>query len=399
MTSRLSPLIKRLLPLYGASFFQSFVLWYAIEKLFMVSIGFNSTTIGLMIAVYSIMILLSETPSGILADRWSRKGVLIIASILLALSSLIGGLSTNIPMYLLCAALWGVYNAMASGTYQSVIYDTLLEEQGHAKNYKKLYGLSDVAGGAGLVVSSLAGGLVVVLLGQRAAFFLTIPALLISVILLWWFKEPRLHKAEVSEPIKQHVAQTFAAILKQPSLRPILLGIMLLSLTASTILEFSQLWYIAIAVPLIFYGPINAIVLLSFSLSGFFAKFATSLRANLIFLGLCIISMITLIISRNIIALVASFLLLSTSIFIVRITLEHQFHDYLPSKIRAGAASAISTLSRIIIIPFILFFGFAAEQYTVFNATYFMLFIFLFGVVASIIALRRPISKTTIVTN
>ncbi len=40
---------RRLLPLYVAAFLQGFVLWYAVEKLFMRSIGFDDAGIGLMI--------------------------------------------------------------------------------------------------------------------------------------------------------------------------------------------------------------------------------------------------------------------------------------------------------------------------------------------------------------
>src|SRR5438552_2731491 len=100
---------KRLLPLYISAFFQSFVLWYTIEKLFMRSIGFDNTAIGFMVAVYSAVMLMVDTPSGILADRWSRKGVLMLASISLGLSALAGGLSHGISLYLVCAVLWGIF--------------------------------------------------------------------------------------------------------------------------------------------------------------------------------------------------------------------------------------------------------------------------------------------------
>jgi hypothetical protein len=41
---------KRFVPLYIAAFFQSFVLWYSIEKLFMRTIGFNNAGIGIIVA-------------------------------------------------------------------------------------------------------------------------------------------------------------------------------------------------------------------------------------------------------------------------------------------------------------------------------------------------------------
>ena len=69
---------RRLAPLYAAVFLQGLVLWVPIEKLFMTSIGFDAAGVGLMAAVYAAVVPFFELPSGILADRWSRRGVLIL---------------------------------------------------------------------------------------------------------------------------------------------------------------------------------------------------------------------------------------------------------------------------------------------------------------------------------
>ncbi len=52
---------RRLLPLYVAAFFEGVILWYAIERLFMTSIGFTYATVGVMIAAYSAMIAGRDT--------------------------------------------------------------------------------------------------------------------------------------------------------------------------------------------------------------------------------------------------------------------------------------------------------------------------------------------------
>ncbi len=114
---------KRLTPLYIAAFMHGFVLWYAVEKLFMKTIGFDDASIGFMIAFYSALMLIFETPSGILADRWSRKGVLILASISLAFSTFVGGVSHGAVIYIISQGLWGLFFALYSGTYESIVYD------------------------------------------------------------------------------------------------------------------------------------------------------------------------------------------------------------------------------------------------------------------------------------
>jgi MFS family permease len=89
--ARSDVLRRRLTPLYAAAFLQNLALWVPIEKLFMTTIGFNAASVGAMAAVYAVVVPVMEVPSGVLADRWSRRGVLILASIAGVLSVLVGG--------------------------------------------------------------------------------------------------------------------------------------------------------------------------------------------------------------------------------------------------------------------------------------------------------------------
>src|ERR1700712_1722666 len=99
---------RRLLPLHVAVFLQGFLLWVPVEKLFQTSIGFDAADVGLMAAAYAALGAVLELPSGMLADRWSRRGVLIVASLALAASSLIGGLSHDVATYIAGAMVLGV---------------------------------------------------------------------------------------------------------------------------------------------------------------------------------------------------------------------------------------------------------------------------------------------------
>jgi MFS family permease len=90
-----------------------------------------------MSAAYAAFVPIVEIPSGILADRWSRRGVLVVASTALALCALVGGLSHDVPTYILAALVLGVHFAMYSGTMDSVIYDTVLEETGSSGAFER----------------------------------------------------------------------------------------------------------------------------------------------------------------------------------------------------------------------------------------------------------------------
>src|SRR5690348_1134527 len=105
---------RRLRPLAAGIALQNLLLWLPVEKLFMTDIGFDAAAIGVIAAIYAGVTPLLEVPFGVLADRWSRTGVLVLATVALAASSLVGGLSNSPAMYAVAAVLLGVFFALDS---------------------------------------------------------------------------------------------------------------------------------------------------------------------------------------------------------------------------------------------------------------------------------------------
>jgi MFS family permease len=188
-------LARRLRPLQIGAGLQSFMLWVPVEKLFQTQIGFDAAAIAVMAAAYAAIVPLLEVPSGILADRWSRSGILIIASAAAAASALVGGLSHNVATYIVAALILGVYFAMNSGTIDSVVYDTVMEETGSADLYEHWIGRVRMVESAAFTTSALGGGLLADAASPRLTYFLTVPYVLASIIAFGRFREPRLHRA------------------------------------------------------------------------------------------------------------------------------------------------------------------------------------------------------------
>lgn len=167
---------RRLRPIYVTAFLQSVALWVPIEKLFMTDIGFDNGSVAVMAAAYAAVVPLLEVPSGILADRWSRRGVVLLAQAAMIVSVVVGGLSPNVGMYIVAALFLGVFFAMQSGTFESIAYDTVVEETGDSAMFERTIGRIRFVESAGLVVSALAGGLLAEVVPLRATYFITAPA-------------------------------------------------------------------------------------------------------------------------------------------------------------------------------------------------------------------------------
>lgn len=370
---------RRFVPLYIATAAQDFVLWYAIEKLFMRSIGFNDAQIALAAIIVSSFMILLQVPSGIWADRWSRKGVLIIASFTMIASTLVGGLSHSIESYFICAALWGTFYGLYLGTYDSIVYDTLIEETGHSDDFEHYYGRLRIYQSLLLIGSALLSGIIGSTFGLRATYFLSIPVMLIGIVALIKFREPQLHKNGTKSALLKHSRETLKAVLKKGPVFWIVFSLILMQIGERTIFEFYQLWFLALALPVMFFGQGSALMMSSISVSGLAAK---RIKTSIAKVGLLSILMIilSLALTRHITYLVIIAQASLLAIFMVLdILLNHKIHDLLPSKIRTGASSTIGTIAQIIFLPIAYLFGWLSKTYSIFQASYLVILIACLG--------------------
>lgn len=382
MFKRMNPMTRRLLPLYIAAFFQGIPFWYAIEKLFMLDIGFNTASIGLMVAIMSVVMLVVETPSGILADRWSRKGVMMLGALMLFISGLLGALSYNQPIYILSTVFWGIYGALYSGTYDAVIYDTTMEEHGSSKLFQNHLGRFKAVEGAAFVVGAFGGGLIASVLSIRQTYILSLPFILFALYFLWKFREPQIHKAEVTEPVFKHIGQTFAAVLKKPVLLPVVVATVGFAVLQDTIFELSQLWFIAAGAPLAMYGLFSAAVFSSWSTGGLLATRIKSKSATLVLMGTILVCISGLITTKDYKIILGAQFILAMGLVALSVILAKKMHDELPSRLRAGSASVVGTLARAMIIPLSLLFTGLAYRQNIFTATYLLLGIAVVAIIA-----------------
>lgn len=372
---QMKALNKRLVPLYVSAFFHSFVLWYTIEKLFMRSIGFDNTDIGFMVALYSVVMLTVEIPSGILADRWSRKGVLMVASMCLSLSSLVGGLSHGIGSYLVSAVLWGSFYACYSGMYETIIYDCIVEVAPRSRSFDRLYGRVQLFDSIALILSGLAGAAVAATVNPRVAYFLTVPLSLIPIAALVRFKEPILHRQHAVISMRRQLSATIQAIVSNRFLFPVVMVLVLRSTLFYCIAEFAQLWLLALHTHAAYFGMASAALLSSLGIGGILVnrlRLDRYIRMGMV-LAVILLAGLGIIFFRSTPTIVASQAIFASGLICVYIVFSRILHDNLGSSIRAGAASATSTAGRLLIIPIALLIGYVSQKFTIYKAAYIFL--------------------------
>jgi MFS family permease len=360
-----SSLHRRLLPLHAAAFLQGFMLWPPVEKLFMTEIGFDPAAVGVMAAAYAALVPLVEVPSGILADRWSRRGVLVVASIAVAACALLGALADSVPGYLLSALALAVNFAMYSGTMDAVVYDTVLEETCDSAAFERRIGRVRLVESVALVSSSLLGGWVAGLTSTRLTYVLTVPFAALSILAYLRFREPQLHRAAEPEPLGRHLAVTYRTLTRR--LLPVVTLAVLGSLVLQLVFEFGPLWLVALAAPAVMYGPYWAGLTSTLGLGGLLAG-RVALDRPPVAAGTAVVmvaSSAMLAASDDLLAVIAAQVTLALTVAVAGIHVTRLLHDAVPSSVRSGVASGVGALSWIAFLPVALVVGLLADRHGV----------------------------------
>jgi predicted MFS family arabinose efflux permease len=389
---------SRLRPLRLAMFVSGIAPWVPVEKVFMTQLGFTPALVATMAAAYAAVVPVLEIPSGILADRWSRRGVLMLASGAALLSVLVGALSTGVVSYIVSAMILGVFFALQSGTVDSIVYDTLLEETGTADGYQKHFGRIQMWNSAALTGSALLGGVIAGLTTPRMAYLITVPFAAAGLVLLLRFREPTLHRQAARTGMRQHLIAMWRAVAGRPRVAVIILASVLAGATMQMVFEFGPLWLLAAGVATVVFGPYTAGLTATLGLGGVLAarlNLGRPAQAAAVTVALAAGSL-TLAVGTSGWLVIAAQIMLTALLATIGIHLSQLLHDAVPSDMRTGVASGVSTLSWLTFLPCSLLFGAVSRHGGIHAAGWIVLALLtIAGLALAGLAVHPPAARTT----
>ena len=107
--------------------------------------GLSDAQISALFAVWSVVGLLAEVPTGALADRFSPRLALMAAGLLQAAGYAVWLLLPGFAGYAAGFVLWGIGGSLVSGSFEALLYDGLVEH-GSADQFARVLGWCRGAG-------------------------------------------------------------------------------------------------------------------------------------------------------------------------------------------------------------------------------------------------------------
>jgi len=199
--------------------------------------------------------LLSEIPSGILADKWRRKKTLFLSQIFLIINITIVMVSSKFVWFLIAQIFSAFWVAFYSGSAIAFIYDSLKELK-MIEKYEQIHGRAILFSAiAGALAASIGG----ILYSQNAylPFMATAIFATLSLIIILMFVEPKYYKKK-EQSWKMHFMESLRMAFKQDNISYVLVLASMIIFTVSHIFHYAQIYFKEINVPIIFFGFIYA---------------------------------------------------------------------------------------------------------------------------------------------
>ena len=169
--------------------------------------GFSLVQIGFAETVFHIASLTFEIPSGMLADIYGRKKMLIASQVLGALACTIMAISNGFPLVCVAMACTAIGYNFESGSEEALIYDSLKSVNRQGK-YERISSNQMIIYRLGGAISTLCAGLSL-FMGYQLAYAISAVTHLVVLVLTFGLVEVKITSEDVgNERTKCHSSDT-----------------------------------------------------------------------------------------------------------------------------------------------------------------------------------------------
>ncbi|MDR1330058.1 MAG: MFS transporter [Oscillospiraceae bacterium] len=243
---------------YWISFFHSLIPAYVIERLFNFQRGMNVQTIVYAEIIYAFTVTVFEIPSGIMADSFGRKRMLVISGVLAAAELLLVLFAHSFLQFAAAIFLAGVSTAFSSGSENALLYDSLLHE-GRQDDFEKLLGRLSAVDFIGSTAAALGGGVLANFFDYEFNYIISIFSMCTAAAVALTLKEPPVLTKSESEisGAARYAKQAVSVFRSQPTVLLFCLTGAVLGACMTYLDEFWQVVSDNVGIPVMLFGAIG----------------------------------------------------------------------------------------------------------------------------------------------
>ena len=161
--------------------------------------GLGPAEISALFVIWSVSSVIVEVPTGVLADRVSRRKLLVAGPLITASGFALWTVAPSFVAFAAGFVLWALGGALRSGTTQALVYDELNRLR-RSQDYARLTGLMRAAGAIGVIGGTAAAAPLFAWGGYDAAGAASVVACVLCSVMSAMLPEGREAAADPPEP-------------------------------------------------------------------------------------------------------------------------------------------------------------------------------------------------------
>jgi len=345
-------------------FFQGLIPAYVIERLFWAQRGITVEQVIYCEIAYGIAVTVLEMPTGILADKWSRKGLLVFHSVLSCLEFFALIYAREFWHFALICFMAGVATSAWSGSENALLYDSLAMA-GRQEEFEMHLGRVNAVDLASGMIAALSGGVLAGRYGLELNYWISAGSVALGLIATLALVEPGVRaKTECQVGMREHVSKSLAFLRSRYDVARVVVTGMVLGALITYPDEFWQISLNQASVPVTYFGVFFVVAYLGRILGNTMAfRILKSVSHD------TLLTMVTASMALGFGAMtlpgaagIAALALVSTVYGLVEPAVSGYLHHRVDSRIRATADSFQSLGRRGISMVVGLAFGFASRS-------------------------------------
>ncbi len=321
--------------------------------------------INILFAIWVATALIAEIPTGIIADRYSRKTLLVVAQLLKGLAYFCWLVSPHFVGFAVGFVLSGVGYALESGALQAFIYDELSAKNAQ-KQYAKILTLTTTAAYLGMFV---AYGVVTMLISHKINYALLLIVSfgmnLVAAGIMAAIPHVKQTHEETPKKHLQLLAEAGRFVIARPLVWRIVLWLGVIMGLRSWFEEYMPLHYRTASVPTRWIPVALMCGLALYISTNWIAHRLTATRAfmrTMLYIASCLLLMATAFVHGVALVVLGSVLCMMIWRWL-QIIFDVDLQDNVPGHIRATTSSIAAFLSEIIGIGVPLIFAALSKYY------------------------------------
>lgn len=234
-----------------------FIIFIPVIVLFWQENGLDLRQIFILHAIYAIIILVMEVPSGFFADVYGRKASLVLGSLGILIAATVYAFSYGFIGFIFGEILWGMGASFISGADTALIYDTLVDLK-RKKDYKKVEGHAHFLGRISEAVAAVLAGFIALISLRHVMYATVIPFVFLFFIALR-IKEPKRHVKIHEKGYLHHIYRIMMfALHKNKTIKWLIMYSAIINAMLVIGFWFYQPYFKLVGIPVVYFGIIFA---------------------------------------------------------------------------------------------------------------------------------------------